>query len=169
MTQTMQTPARIWKQMTATQRMAAARAFWSDEEATDDQVQAALLIAQQKKFRPKTVVTLDLDRKTKHLATMPSLPDTIAGRILIVYHLAAQRPMMSRFLDALGIAHEEGLIKEDTVKPDPSKLPEAVAEISREFPSEDVQLYLSTLVCQDPETWGELVNLPEAQDSGLKA
>jgi hypothetical protein len=31
----------------------AARAFWTDEQATDDQLQAVLLIAQQKKFRTK--------------------------------------------------------------------------------------------------------------------
>ena len=54
------TPSRMWRQMSADQRQRAARAFWSDEEAADDQVQAALLIAQQKKFRPKTVVALDV-------------------------------------------------------------------------------------------------------------
>ena len=33
--------------MTADQRLRAARAFWAEEEATDDQMQAVLLIAQQ--------------------------------------------------------------------------------------------------------------------------
>ena len=53
MTETTLTPSRLWKQMTLDQRTRAARAFWADPEATDDQVQAALLIAQQKKFRPR--------------------------------------------------------------------------------------------------------------------
>ena len=36
------------------------------------------------------------------------------------YHLATQRPMMSAFLDRVGIAHEEGLITEENVaKPTP--------------------------------------------------
>src|SRR6476646_980544 len=118
MTDTTLTPARLWKRMTADQRTRAARAFWSDPDATDDQVQAALLIAQQKKFRPKTVIGLDLDRKARHLATIGTLPDTTAARALVIYHLADQRPMMAAFLDALGIAHEDGLIKEDDVKPD---------------------------------------------------
>jgi hypothetical protein len=95
------TPARLWRSMTAEQRQRAARAFWQDEDATDDQVQAALLIAQQKKFRPKTVVSLDLDRKARHLASMAALPDQLAARALIVYHLAEQRAMMGTFLDAL--------------------------------------------------------------------
>ena len=150
------TPARLWKQMTLDQRTRAAHAFWSDEEATDDQVQAAFLIAQQKRFRPKTVIGLDLDRKARHLATLGGLPDALAARALILYHLAEQRPMMGAFLDALGIAHENGLIQEENVKPDAAKMPEAVKKISAAFPAEDVRLYIDTLIVQDPETWGAL-------------
>ena len=139
--------------MTSAQRLASARAFWSDEEAIDDQIQAALLIAQQKKFRPKTVVGLDLDRKTRHLASLASLPDTIAGRALVLYHLADQRTLMGSFLDKLGIEHDNGLIKEDSAKPDPAKLAPAAASLAQEFPADDVRLYLTTLLCQDPETW----------------
>lgn len=142
--------------MTMEQRQRAARAFWQDEEATDDQVQAALLIAQQKKFRPKTVVSLDVDRKAKHLASIAALPDTLAARALIVYHLAEQRPMMGAFLDALGIKHENGLIEEDEVKPDADKLGPAISKLKAEFPVDDVQLYLNTLRSQDPETWSGL-------------
>src|SRR5439155_24754508 len=104
MNQTALTPSRLWKRMTPDERQHVARAFWRDESAADDQVQAVLLISQQKKFRPKTVVSLDDDRKARHLATVPNVPDTLAARALIVYHLAEQRPMMGAFLDALGIA-----------------------------------------------------------------
>ena len=156
MTETTLTPSRLWKQLTLEQRTRAARAFWEDPEATDDQLQAALLIAQQKKFRPKTVVGLDIDRKARHLATLGTVPDQIAARTLVVYHLAEQRPMMVAFLDALGIAHENGLIQEDSVKPDPEKIAPAAAELVKQFPADDVRLYLTTLVCQDPETWGSL-------------
>jgi len=142
--------------MTIDQRTRAARAFWGDPEATDDQVQAALLIAQQKKFRAKTVVGLDIDRKARHLATLGALPEQIAARALIVYHLAEQRPMMAAFLDALGIAHENGLIKEESVKPDVAKVGPAAEQIAKEFPPDDVRIYLTTLLCQDPETWGAL-------------
>ena len=161
------TPARLWKRMTPELRQQAARAFWLDEEATDDQVQAVLIIAQQKKFRPKFVLGLDIDRKARHLATLGSLPDAIAARVLIVYHLAEQRPMMGVFLDALGIKHEDGLIQEDEVKPDPAKLGPAAAQIAQQFPAEQVSLYLNTLLCQDPETWGALEGLPERASVGV--
>lgn len=163
MTEPTLTPSRLWKQMTTGQRLDAARAFWLDEQATDDQIQAVLLIAQQRKFRPKFVLSLDVDRKTKHLANMPSLPDAIAARTLVVYHLAEQRGMMGAFLDALGIAHENGLIEDDGVKPNPEKIASAVAAIGTQFPAEHVSLYLSTLLCQDPETWSALAAVPERQ------
>jgi hypothetical protein len=156
MTDTTLTPARLWKNMTATQRLAAARAFWLEESATDDQIQAVMLIAQQKKFRPKSVIALDVDRKAKHLASIVNLPETLAARALIVYHLAEQRPMMAAFLDALGIAHENGLIQEDGATPEAEKLASAVTQIAQQFPAADVSLYLNTLLCQDPTTWGGL-------------
>jgi hypothetical protein len=161
MTESTLTPSRLWKQMTLEQRTRAALAFWEDSEATDDQVQAALLIAQQKKFRPKTVIGLDVERKAKHLATLGGLPDAMAARALIVYHLAQQRPMMGAFLDALGIAHEDGLIQEDAVKPDPAKIGPAAAHIAAQFPADDVRVYLNTLLSQDPETWSGLAGLPQ--------
>jgi hypothetical protein len=147
--------------MTADQRLRAARAFWADEQAADDQVQAVMLIAQQKKFRPKFVLGLDDERRTKHLAGMMSLPEALAARCLIVYHLAEQRPMMGTFLDALGLKHDNGLIEDDEAKPDPEKIGEAADAIAGKYPAEDVSLYLTTLVVQDPGTWGELGKLPQ--------
>jgi hypothetical protein len=150
--------------MTSEQRLLAARAFWSDEQATDDQIQAVMLISQQKKFRPKTVLSLDDERKAKHFAGLATLPDALAARTLVVYHLAEQRPMMAAFLDALGIAHENGLIQDDSVKPDAEKVAAAVKTIARQFPPENVTLYLDTLRCQDPETWNALPGVPEKAD-----
>ena len=145
--------------MTSAQRQAAARAFWLDDQATQDQIQAVMLIAQQKKFRPKSVVELDIDRKARHFAGIVNLPEGLAARALIAYHLAEQRPMMATFLDTLGLAHEDGLIQDENAKPDPEKLAPAVSAIRAAYPVEDVSLYLNTLVCQDPETWGELGKL----------
>lgn len=147
--------------MTPEQRLQAARAFWLDEQASNDHIQAVLLISQQKKFRPKTVASLDEDRKARHLASLVSLPDSVAARALVVYHLAEQRPMMSAFLDALGITHEAGLIQDDNISPDSTKVGPAAAKIAQEFPPESVSLYLNTLLCQDPETWAALEDLPQ--------
>ena len=159
MPETPLTPSRLWKRLAGEKRLQAARAFWHDEQAADDQLQAVLLIAQQKKFRPKTVVSLEDERKARHLASLPTLPDALAAKALIVYHLAEQRPMMGAFLDSLGITHEHGLIQEEEVKPDASKIAPAAAQLAQQFPPADVRLYLDTLLCQDSETWGALRDL----------
>ncbi len=161
MTEQTLTPSRLWKRMTRDQRVTVARAFWKDGDAADDQIQAALVIARQKKFRPKTVVALDDERKALHLASIPSLPDNLAAKALVIYHLTEQRPMMGAFLDALGLAHENGLIQEENPKPDPGKIAPAAGKIAEMFPAEHVSIYLNTLLCQDPETWGGLRDVPQ--------
>ena len=40
--------------------------------------------------------------------------------------------------------------------PDADRLAPAAARLGEQFPAEDVSLYLNTLLCQDPETWGRL-------------
>ena len=148
--------------MPAERRLAAAELFWRDEESADQQVEAVAAIAAHMKFRAKTVVGLPLDKKARYLATLPTVSDPVAARALVHYHLERQRPMMAAFLDALGIAHEDGLISEESVsKPEAAKLRAAVAQLATAYPADDVAVYLSTLVSQDPETWGELAELPE--------
>ena len=142
--------------MTGEQRRRAAAALWNTEEAKNEQAQATMLIAKQMKLRPKTASGLDADRKARYLANVPDVSDDIAARLLVVYHLTEQRPMMGAFLDALGIAHDNGMIEEDAVTPDAAKIPAAVATIARAYPADDVGLYLATLLCQDPVTWGAL-------------
>jgi hypothetical protein len=161
MTDTTLTPSRLWKLMTAEQRLRAAQALWGEEEAKDDQAQAASLIAQQKKFRPKTVNALDKDRKARYLASVANVPEALAARLLVLYHLAAQRPMMGAFLDAIGLAHENGMIQEDAVAPDPAKVATAATAVAGAYPAHDVALYLNTLLWQDPVSWGVLQGLPE--------
>lgn len=154
-------PTRVWKRMTQEQRLAAAEPFWNDEQSTDQQVEAIALIASRMKFRAKTVLTLPLEKRVRYLASLPGITDAIVARALVAYHLEHQRPMMSAFLDSLGIAHEHGLIAEETVaKPDPGKLTAAAEDLATKFPADQVSLYFATLVSQDPETWGGLAETP---------
>ena len=157
-------PSRRWRRMSAERRLNAAELFWNDEQSADQQIEAVAALATHMKFRTKSVLGLPLEKRAKYLSTLPTISDTIAARALVNYHLAHQRAMMSAFLDSLGITHENGLINDETVaKPDAAKLRTAAAELASKFPPDEVSLYLSTLVSQDPDTWGELVELPETQ------
>jgi hypothetical protein len=108
------------------------------------------------------VIALPVDKKARHLAGMAQVSDLLAARLLIAYHLDQQRPMMGSFLDALGIAHQEGLITEESPSaPAAEKLDEAVKALAAQYPKPDVARYFWTLVWQDPETWGGLQGRPE--------
>jgi hypothetical protein len=153
-------PSRLWKKLSSERRLAAAELFWADEQSTEQQIEAVGALAAHMKFRAKSVIGLPLEKKAKYLATLPVVSDTVAARALVNYHLARQRPMMAAFLDSLGIAHEDGLINDDNMtKPDKAALTAAAADLATRFPRDDVSLYFSTLVSQDPDTWGGLAEL----------
>jgi hypothetical protein len=156
-------PSRLWRRMSMERRLDAADLFWNDEQSADQQLEAVASIATHMKFRPKSVLTLAPEKRAKYLATLPTMSDTIAARALVNYHLERQRPMMGAFLDLLGIAHENGLINDETVpKPDAAKVKKAAKELATKFPPEDVSLYFATLVSQDPETWEPLIEVAAA-------
>jgi hypothetical protein len=155
-------PAKLWRSMPADVRAAAARAFWTDENATLEQAEAIALIARQIKFRPRSVQALAVDKRAKYLAGIAQVSDLLAARLLVVYHLEFQRPMMGAFLDGLGIKHDQGLIEEDAPKaPTPDALAVAADALVATYPRADVARYFWTLLWQDPETWGPLQDRPE--------
>lgn len=160
-------PAKLWRTMSADRRTAAATAFWTDENAALEQAEAIALIARQIKFRPRSVQALPVDRRAKYLAGIAQVSDLLAARLLVVYHLEFQRPMMGAFLDALGIPHVDGLIEDETPKaPSAEQIAAAADQLSAAYPKGDVGRYFWTLLWQDPETWGALETRPELHELG---
>jgi hypothetical protein len=144
--------------MTAEQRLAAAGALWSDPDSVHQQAEAVQAVARQLHFRPQSVLKLSLEKRARHLASLRTVPESMASRALVVYHLTAQRPMLEAFLDKLGIAHEHGLIADGAkAAPEEPRLREAAAALLAGFSAADVRVYLHTLAAQDPATWGALV------------
>lgn len=149
--------------MPAARRVEAAEAFWRDTESQDIQAQhaeALALLARRLNFRMRSLQALPVDRRARHLAQIGDLSDAVATRALIAYHFACQRPLMGAFLDALGIAHEEGLIKdEDVAAPAADRLAAAITAVEALYDPADVNLYLRTLASLDGETWTHLTDL----------
>jgi hypothetical protein len=155
-------PSLLWKRLPPERKLIAAEAFWQDENAAAEQAEAIVLIAQRIKFRTRSVQALPREKKARHLVSLGAVSEIVAARLLVAYHLRHQRPMMAAFLDSLGIAHDDGLIAdEDLQAPPAERAREAARSIGAAYPAEDVALYLSTLIWQDPETWGGLADAPE--------
>jgi hypothetical protein len=82
----------------------------------------------------------------------------VATRALVAYHFSTQRPMMAAFLNALGVANDNGLITaEEVPAPESDQLRAAIGRLA-EFPPGAVTLYLRTLTALDEDTWK---NLPD--------
>jgi hypothetical protein len=158
-------PAQLWKQMSEQQKLQAAEAFWRESDSADQQIEAMVLLAQKLKARPKYIATLSVDRKARHLAHYPGMPDVLAARLLVSYHLGHQRPMMAAFLDALAIPHDNGLISADLEGAIPADKLKAAADLLAEsYSAADVRLYFNTLLLQDPDTWTGLASVsPKAR------
>jgi hypothetical protein len=156
----MDRPSRLWKDLPPEKRLAAADAFWRDERSQEihaPRVEAIVAIARRLNFRGKSVQALPTDKRAKYLAQMTDVSESIATHALIAYHFNVQRPLMSAFLDAVGIAHEEGLITAEQVDaPSAEKLREAADKVRATFPVDDLEIYLRTLVTLDGETWRAL-------------
>jgi len=157
-------PSQLWKHLSSERKAVAAEAFWTDENAAAEQAEVVAAIAHRIKFRMKSVLSMSLDKKTRQLVALPAVSEGVAARLLVAYHLAHQRPMMARFLDELGIPHEDGLIADENLAAPPQeRLASAAKALASAFPPDDVSLYLSTLLWQDPETWGSLADLSEVR------
>jgi hypothetical protein len=161
-------PGKLWKRIPQERRLEACAAFWKDDdESLEQQAEALLAMASHFRFRPKTVRTLPLDKKARYLASLPAVSDAVAGRVLVAYHLAHQRPMLAAFLDALGISHDNGVLNAEEFKaPEADRLKDAAATLGAAYPKDAVDLYFQTLLVQDPETWGGLAELLD--DSGAE-
>lgn len=95
------------------------------------------------------------------------------AHILIEWLTTHQRPMLSQLLDELGIAHEEGTVKDD-VGPEPAapRLKEAVERLYRSFPEEHVSVYLAAFSIITANDWPglrPLIKLGPSPDAASSA
>ncbi len=162
-------PSHLWKDLPPDTRQDAALAFWRDESSSDAEVhhaEAIIAIAKRLKFRPKSVQALPEERLARYLAQMGDVSDGVATRALIAYHFQTKRPLMAAFLDALGIAHENGLITEESITPPAGPaLTTAIDRLRAAFSEAEVLLYLKTLLVLDGDTWVNLGPLFPTQDA----
>lgn len=157
------TAKQVWAAMPKEVRVKAALALWEDERLERDERQQALsswLAARG--LRGSFLEKMPRPRRAELMAQGALTPDT-AYQVLLSYHFAHQAQLLGKFLDALGIEHEKGLIAHEIEPVEPEKLAQALEAIRAEFPAQDVEIYLRTLTATDPVTWkavGDVVGDP---------
>jgi len=157
------TPARLWAELGPDARDLAARAVYrTDADDSSGRAEADAAIAAALRFRPQAVRKLSLDKRAAYLQRIVRNDDSLASTLLLALHLGTRRTMLCAFLDRLGVAHDDGVIRaEGFDAPAPDRLEGAVGELYASFPREDVDVYMATLLAMEPETWEGLPEVLE--------
>ena len=96
----------LWNALNSDEREAAAWAYLRSEEAGRKKLNG--IVAEARNFRPATVVKWPEVKIVTAMRSAPLRTPDIAIGLLNCHHVPGQLPMVSAFLDALGVPHEEG-------------------------------------------------------------
>ena len=113
--------------------------------------------------RPQKVAKRPLEMRMKALRSwlLRTRDDELAGELLRAYLLGPRKELVTSFLDATGVPHEDGTVEEEDAKPDEAKVAEAVKGLLKDHHEGDVRLYLEIAVRQWPESEGLKTALDE--------
>ena len=120
----------------------------------DDKVAMAL------RFRPQAIRKLPMDQRARQAKRLLELGSNseLAYELLGAYLIKNCKGLVTGFLDATGVKHEEGMIEDiDASKPAADKVNGAVAELDKQFAPEDVTIYLAIAA----EQWQGVKKLDE--------
>lgn len=156
--------ARLWKHLPREDRLAAATAFWAQPSAETVGLALAAIV-QARRLRPQVARSLPAADQARILSSVVELGEPLASALLVALHLEQRRPLLGTFLDALGLAHEDGVLKEEGEVPAVSREAAAagLAALRAKHALPEIRAYLNTLWLQDPERWRVLEDLPEPE------
>jgi len=130
---------------------------------SDKQLYRSLLIsvAEARKVRPAFYERKARQDRHPEMALTLSRPwsEEAAGNLLRGWLLKSQTAIITEFLDALGIAHEKGVVKEFPESVEDSKLAAAVDMLLSKHPKETVAVYLHTIASTSVPNWKNLEKL----------
>ena len=153
------TATRLWKHLPPDERLAATTAFVKESPAELAGVALGALV-KARHMRPQAARKLPPEAQARILASVLDPGEPLAQGLLVSLHLAERRALLAAFLDALGLPHEGGLLKEEADQAPPvseAAARQAIAALTA-FPPEQVRTYVNTLWLQDPERWAVLEN-----------
>jgi hypothetical protein len=115
-------------------------------------------VAEARKLRP---VFLERQPRAQRHETMlqtlhrPAL-DLAAGNLIRAWLLKKHKTMLCDFLDALGLAHKEGVVEDLPASMEDAKLAAAVEALLAKYPAETVAVYLHAFQDMNKAEWPNL-------------
>lgn len=118
------------------------------------------------KFRPRYLLKQPIAKRVASVRRALSRVQSsqLAEEVLAVYFVKCRVDLLSEWLDAVGLAHEEGILTDDEiVAPEASELEKKVAEFRDASDDEDRELLLRTFSAQAAIDWPVLDALVESR------
>jgi len=118
-------------------------------------------LAKKLKFRPQAIRKLPMQKRAHHARSMVlgGKNAELAYELFGTYLVRKDKALLTDFLDATGVEHEDGMISDvEEGKPDESKVPSAVEALDAKYPADDVTLYLA----MGAEHWPDVAAVQEA-------
>lgn len=103
---------------------------------------------EQKARKERNRIILDM-------LTRPRMQNT-AATLLRGWLVKTETPMLSDFLDTLGIQHKNGVVEDFPKDVDTAKLNEAVDKLLEKYPQEKVLVYLNSFSAMNDAPWESL-------------
>jgi hypothetical protein len=111
-------------------------------------------LAKLLKFRPLAIKKLPVAQRARQARNylLNRRQGDMAYEVLGAYLVKHHKDLVTDFLDAAGIPHEDGLLEEDAPLPSEQGINTAVAALDAKYPREEVTMYLA--LCG--QTWPEV-------------
>ena len=120
-------------------------------------------VADARKLRPVFYERKPRPERNKDILAMLGKPrlDLIAGNLIRSWLLKKHQGMLIDFLNALGIAHKDGVVEDLPATIEEAKLKNAIEKLLSKYPREDVSVYLNAFYAMNDVSWINLKALLE--------
>ncbi|MEM7147920.1 MAG: hypothetical protein AAF591_22645 [Verrucomicrobiota bacterium] len=139
------------------------------EEERDAYKTTLASLAANKRLRPVFVQRKSVPQQFAWLRDNLRLKTSndVSEHLIQVWLMTKQPDMLTQFLDAMGIEHDEnGEVEGDLPDTlDSKKLTKAVDTLLKKHPADHVSLYLHAFHLQNPEGWPELTEIISSHDA----
>ncbi|HEV7926724.1 MAG TPA: hypothetical protein VGR14_15300 [Verrucomicrobiae bacterium] len=122
-------------------------------------------VAEARKLRPTFLERSPRAARHKDMAAMMARPrlELIAANLLREWLMKKQAAMLALYLDALGIAHQNGAVDDLPASVEDDKLKAAVETLLTKYPAEEVAVYLNAFYTMNEIQWPNLETMLKSE------
>lgn len=166
------TTRELWAALTPAEKDDACMALWTGTDTFSRDAQPKVLreLAAALKFREAFLKRVKPEEKVRHLRRLVDTPSLrhLCDDVFRSWLVVRKTPMLVCFVEAQGMAHENGIIDDTAKPPDADSLRKGVRAVRDQFPPRDVALYMGVMLAAGGDFWQGLSEAVEAEIPGFR-